>query len=95
LFHAPGATLGTSSAGCAAPDVFTFNFSQTECGLPDDLANAELSDPVPWTNSIAQSALKAKPEGFSTSLFDLLYHFFEGSDCFHCLYQSSSLALMI
>jgi len=42
-----------------------------------------LSDPVPRANRIAQAALKAKFEGFSTSLFYLIYDFFEGGDCFH------------
>jgi len=86
LFYAPGATLRASSAGCTTPDVFTFYLSQTERGLPDYLANAELSDPVPRTNRIAQSALKAIPEGFSTGFFYLFYYLFEGGDCFHCLY---------
>jgi len=86
LFHPSRATLGTPSAGRTTPYIFTVYLSQTKRGLPDYLANAELSDPVPRTNSIAQSALKAKPEGVSTSLFYLMYYFFEGGDCFHSLY---------
>jgi hypothetical protein len=86
LLYTSGATLRASSAGRATPDIFTFYLRQTERGLADYLANAELSDPVPRTNSIAQSALKAIPEGFSTGLFYLFYYLFEGGDCFHCLY---------
>jgi hypothetical protein len=48
-----------------------------------------LSDPVPWADRIAQSALKAESEGVSTGIFYLVDDLFERSDCFHCLYQSS------
>jgi hypothetical protein len=49
-------------------------------------ADAEGANPVPRANRIAQSALKAIPEGFSTCFFYLFYNLFEGGDCFQCLY---------
>ncbi len=36
-------------------------------------------------SSLEESTLKAIFEGFSASLFYLIYDFFEGGDCFHCL----------
>jgi hypothetical protein len=86
LFDTSRAALWTSSAGRAKPDIFAFYLGQTERGLPDYFSNAELPDPVPRTNRIAQSALKAISEGFSASLFYLFYYLFKGGDCFHCLY---------
>jgi hypothetical protein len=60
----------------ATADVETTNYS----------AHAEGANPVPRANRIAQSALKAIPEGFSTYFFYLFYNLFEGGDCFQCLY---------
>jgi hypothetical protein len=87
--------LGTPSTGRATPYFFTVYLGQTKGCFPDYLANAELPDPVPRTNRIAQSALKAEPEGISTSLYYFIDYFFEGGDCFHCPYQSSSFACLI
>jgi hypothetical protein len=76
--------LRTSSAGGASPYILTLYLGKAEGRLADDFSNTELSDPVPGANRIAQSTLKAKPEGLAASLFYFIDNFFEGSDCFHC-----------
>jgi hypothetical protein len=91
LFYAPGAALGTSSAGGTPPYILSVDFSKTEGRLADDLSNTKLPYPVPGANRIAQATLKAKPEGFAAGLFYFIDNLFKGSDCFHCFYQSSSL----
>jgi hypothetical protein len=58
--------LRASAASGAAPYLFVFYFCHAECSLPDQLAHAEGSHPVPWANRIAQSALIAVLEGFSS-----------------------------
>jgi hypothetical protein len=42
LLDVPGTLLGASSAGGTKPDLLTFDIRQTESGLPDDLAHAEV-----------------------------------------------------
>ena len=86
LLNASRTTLGASAAGGATPYIFAFYLGQAKGGFPYDLANTELPYPVPRAHRIAQTTLKAKPEGISAGLFYLLGYFFEGSDCFHCFY---------
>jgi hypothetical protein len=74
---------GAIPAGRTAPYVFAVYLGQTERGLPDYLANAELPDPVPRTNRITQSALKAQLENFSTGLFYLVDNLYEGGYSLH------------
>jgi hypothetical protein len=76
--------LGASSAGCAKPDIFTFDFRQTERGLSDELSHAEGPNLVPGADHIAQSALEASLEGVSTARFDDINDLFVGRYRFHC-----------
>jgi hypothetical protein len=69
--------LRTSSTGGATPDIIALYIGQTECGLPHDLAHTEVSDPVPGTNRIAQTALKAPFKGVSTTGLDFVNYLFE------------------
>jgi hypothetical protein len=83
--------LRASAARRAAPDILAFYFRQSEGGLADNFANAELSHPVPRANRVAQSALKTILEGFSARLLYLNHYLFKGRNCFHCLLFSSFL----
>jgi hypothetical protein len=82
--------LRASSAGGAPPYILSVDFGKAESRLTDNFSNTELPDPIPGANRIAQATLKAKPEGLAACLFYFIDNFFEGSDCFHCLYQTSS-----
>jgi hypothetical protein len=75
--------LRTLAAGGAAPDIFTLYLGQTVGGLADQLAHAELSDPVPRADRIAAAALIAVFEGVSALLFYEVNYFLEGGDSFH------------
>jgi hypothetical protein len=58
--------LMTFPAGRTKPYLIPFYPGQSERSLPDDPAHTERSHPIPRANGIAESALKAPFEGFST-----------------------------
>jgi hypothetical protein len=61
----------------------------------NDLAHAELTHPVPRADGVAQSTLKAKPEGFPASFLDLFDYLFKGGDCFHGIRSTSEIRRLI
>jgi len=75
--------LGAFSARRAQPHLFIFDLGETEGRLPDELAHAEGSHPVPGANRVAHSALIAELESVSAVLFDDVYDLFEGGYSFH------------
>jgi len=77
LLDVSGAVLRASSAGRATPYIFAFNIRHTESRLPDELAHTEISHPIPRTDHIAQSALKASLEGIPTARLDDIHDLFE------------------
>jgi hypothetical protein len=87
----PGTLLGASSTGCAQPNILAFNIRHSERRLSDNLAHAEISDTIPWTNHIAQPALKASFEGISTAGFDDINNFLVVGYILHDLISSLSL----
>ena len=79
----PRTDLRAFSTGRAAPDVFAFDVGQAEGSLADELAHAELSDPVPRADRIAQSALVAGFESVTAARLDGVDDLFEGRYCLH------------
>jgi hypothetical protein len=85
--------LRASSAGGTTPDIFTFYLGQTERSLPDYLAHAECRNPVPRTNHIAQSTLKASLKGVATTRFYDIYDLFKIGYSIHGLFSPLYFAL--
>jgi hypothetical protein len=77
------AALGTGSAGGAAPHLFLFYLGQAEGALSDQLAHAEVPNPVPGTDNITHPALVAELERIAAVLFNDIYYFFKGGYGLH------------
>jgi len=90
LLDVPGAVLRAPAAGRAPPYIFTFNIRHAEGRLPDDLAHAEDPNPIPRTDHIAQSTLKASLEGVSTARLDDIHDLFIIGYILHGISCSSS-----
>ena len=71
LPDAPGALRRAHAAGRAAPHLVELDLGQAEGGLADDLADAEVADPVPRADDVALAALVAEPGGRPAGLLDL------------------------
>jgi hypothetical protein len=86
--------LHTVAAGGTEPDIFGFKRHHAEFSLIDDPANVKFSDPVPWADRIAFSALIAEFVRFSAGFFDAVDHYFKWfkGKSFQYLFQSSSFA---
>jgi hypothetical protein len=86
--------LRASSASRTKPHLFTFNVRHTKGGLSHQLAHAEVPNPVPRTNHVAQPALKTPLEGVSTARLDDIDNLFVVGYSFHGLSRSSSFTLL-
>ena len=85
LFRVLPAVLNATDNGQAKTRILTWidelgevSTSESETGLPNDFAHAEVSDPVPRTDSITGSAFIAEFDGVSTVRSYLIYDLFEG-----------------
>jgi hypothetical protein len=75
--------LGTLSTSRATPDLFILDLGQAEGRLSDDLADTEVSNPVPGANRIAHAALIADVEGVSAVILYDIENLLGGGYNFH------------